>query len=306
MDNKLVEQKNNTIEGLISSEAVKNRLEDILGKRASTFATSVIQITKQNEMLQNAVPSSIIGAAMTSATLNLPLNNNLGYAYIIPFNERQKDGSFLTKAQFQIGYKGYIQLAMRSGQFKTIHTTDVKKGEILGRDRLSGTIDFEWIEDEVEREKQDTIGYVAYFKLLNGYEATLYMTLDKLQNHGKKFSQTFKRNFGLWKDDFDSMAKKTVLKLLLSKYAPMSVDMQTAKESDQSSLEWNEENQTIEPKYIDNKEEEIDHEEVRIKKFLADAETQEDLEMIRPEITEKYMPLFKDAQKRVNHLTKNQ
>ena len=131
---------------IFNSETVKNQLQEILGKRASTFATSVIQITQSNSMLQNAVPSSIVGAAMTSATLNLPLNNNLGYAYIIPFNERQKDGSYLTKAQFQIGYKGFIQLAMRSGQFKTIHTTDVKEGEIISRDRLSGEIDFQWID----------------------------------------------------------------------------------------------------------------------------------------------------------------
>lgn len=303
-ENQLSVQDNNSLEGLLSSENVKERLQEILGKRAATFSTSVLQITKQSDMLKKAVPSSIVGAAMTSATLNLPLNNNLGYAYIIPFNERQKDGTYLTKAQFQIGYKGYIQLAMRSGQFKTIHTTDVKKGEIVGRDRLSGEIEFSWIEDENERENTETIGYVAYFRLLNGYESTLYMTMEKLQGHGKKFSQTFKKNFGLWKDDFESMAKKTVLKLLLSKYAPMSIEMQTAKESDQSSLEWNDEEKSIEPKYIDNETTVIDHEDVRIKKFLSEAETQEDIEMIRPEITQEYVELFKEAQKRVNHITK--
>lgn len=285
---------------IFNSETVKNQLQEILGKRASTFATSVIQITQSNSMLQNAVPSSIVGAAMTSATLNLPLNNNLGYAYIIPFNERQKDGSFLVKAQFQIGYKGFIQLSMRSGQFKTIHTSDVKKGEIISRDRLSGEIDFQWIEDDAQREKTETIGYVAYFRLLNGYEATMFMSMSELQGHGKKFSQTFKKGFGLWKDDFDSMAKKTVLKLLLSKYAPMSIDMQTARDMDQASLEWNEEDETIETTYVDNEEEVIDVEKERIRVFLENCETQDDLEIIRPQISDEWLPMFKEAQKRVN------
>ena len=300
--NKLTESNNKpkTLKDLISSDDVKNRLEEILGKRASTFATSVLQITQQNNMLQNAVPSSIVGAAMTSATLNLPLNNNLGYAYIIPFNERQKDGSYLVKAQFQIGYKGFIQLAMRSGQFKTIHTTDVKKGEIVSRDRLTGEIEFNWIEDDEKREKTESIGYVAYFRLLNGYESTLFMSMSELQGHGKKFSQTFKKNFGLWKDDFDSMAKKTVLKLLLSKYAPMSIEMQTARDSDQAELKWNEEEKTIDTDYIDNTEIEIDAEEERIKTFLENANTQDDLDIIYPQITEKFMALYKEAVKRVN------
>lgn len=296
----IVKSTKDKLNDIFSSETVKNQLQEILGKRASTFATSVIQITQSNSLLQKAVPSSIVGAAMTSATLNLPLNNNLGYAYIIPFNERQKDGSFLVKAQFQIGYKGFIQLSMRSGQFKTIHTSDVKKGEIISRDRLSGEIDFQWIEDDAQREKTETIGYVAYFRLLNGYEATMFMSMSELQGHGKKFSQTFKKGFGLWKDDFDSMAKKTVLKLLLSKYAPMSIDMQTARDMDQASLEWNEEDETIETTYVDNEEEVIDVEKERIRVFLENCETQDDLEIIRPQISDEWLPMFKEAQKRVN------
>lgn len=298
--NKITKTTKDKLQDIFNSDNVKEQLQEILGKRASTFATSVIQITQQNSMLQNAVPSSIVGAAMTSATLNLPLNNNLGYAYIIPFNERQKDGSYLVKAQFQIGYKGFIQLAMRSGQFKTIHCTDVKLGEIVKRDRLSGEIEFDWIDDEKERDSKSTIGYVGYFKLINGFESTMYMTIENLNNHGKKFSQTFKKNFGLWKDDFDSMAKKTVLKLLLSKYAPLSIDMQTANESDQASLDWNEDEEVINTTYVDNTEAEIDPEEERITAFLNESKTQDDLDVIRPQITEKYLPLFKEAQKRIN------
>lgn len=298
----IVKSTKDKLQDIFNSDNVQKQLTEILGKRASTFATSVIQITQSNAMLQNAVPSSIVGAAMTSATLNLPLNNNLGYAYIIPFNERQKDGTYLVKAQFQIGYKGFIQLSMRSGQFKTIHATDVKQGEIITRDRLSGEIDFQWIEDDAIREKTETIGYVAYFRLLNGYEATLYMSMKELDGHGKKFSQTFKKNFGLWKDDFDSMAKKTVLKLLLSKYAPMSIDMQTARDTDQAALEWNENENTIDTTYIDNEEIQIDAEAERIKTFLENASSQDDLDIIYPQVTEEYLPLYKEAQKRVNKL----
>ena len=176
------------VKNLLESESVKNKLKEILGKNAGTFTTSVVQIAQSNKLLAKAEPSSIVGAAMTAATLNLPLNNSLGYAYIIPFNERQEDGNYMQKAQFQIGYKGFIQLAMRSGQFKTIHATDVKKDEILSRDRLTGEMTFEWIDDDKQRANTQTIGYVAYFRLTNGYEATLYMSMEELNTHGKKFS----------------------------------------------------------------------------------------------------------------------
>jgi recombination protein RecT len=277
----------NTLQGLLSSNNIKKRLEEILGKNAATFATSVIQITKSNKLLVNAEPASIVGAAMTAATLNLPLNNSLGYAYIIPFNERQENGQFMQKAQFQIGYKGFIQLAMRSGQFKTIHTTDVKQGEVLERNRLSGDITFQWIEDDAIREKTETIGYVAYFRLLNGHEATLFMSMKELDGHGKRFSQTFKKNFGLWKDDFDSMAKKTVLKLLLSKYAPLSIDMQTAVKTDQASF--NDAENIDDINYTDNEVKEIDPDLERMNLLVKDAKTQEDIDFAREHVTDKVL-----------------
>lgn len=277
----------NSVQGLLSSDNIKERLQDILGKNASTFATSVIQITKSNKLLAKAEPSSIVGAAMTAATLNLPLNNSLGYAYIIPFNERQSNGQYLQKAQFQIGYKGFIQLAMRSGQFKTIHATDVKKDEIIGRDRLSGEITFDWIENDEQRVKTETVGYVAYFKLLNGYEATLFMTMNELQGHGTRFSQTFKKGFGLWKDDFDSMAKKTVLKLLLSKYAPLSIDMQTAVKTDQASFNDVEDIEDV--SYPDNETKKIDPDLERMTLLVREAKTQDDVDFAREHVTDKVL-----------------
>jgi len=198
------------VQTLLSSESVKERLNEILGKRASTFATSVLQIIKSSDLLAQAEPNSVVGAAMTAATLNLPLNNSIGFAYIIPFNTKNKDGSSSVKAQFQLGYKGFLQLAQRSGQFKTVNVTEVKDGEILSRDRLTGDIEFSWIQDDLIREKTKTVGYVSYFSLLNGFQKNMFMSIDELNAHGGKFSKTFKQQYGLWKTDFDSMAKTTI------------------------------------------------------------------------------------------------
>lgn len=288
----------NDLKNILESDSVKNRLQEILGKNSATFATSIIQIAGQNSMLANAEPNSIVGAAMTAATLNLPLNNSLGYAYIIPFNEKQKDNSYKVKAQFQIGYKGFIQLAMRSGQFKTIHASDVKEGEIKKRDRLTGEMEFEWIDDDKERNKLKCVGYVAYFKLTNGYEATLFMSFDELNAHGKKFSQTFKKNFGLWATDFDSMAQKTVLKLLLSKKAPLSIEMQTAVKTDQASF--NSVDDTEDISYIDHEEKEIDPNAERIMTLINGIENQEDIDFAREHVTEEYLPAFKKKIKEIN------
>ena len=274
----VVNKKTNTLQGLLDSEGVKDRLNDILGKRASTFASSVIQITQSNTMLKNAEPNSILGAAITSATLNLPLNNNLGYAYIIPFNERQKDNTYLVKAQFQIGYKGFIQLAQRSGTFKTVNVTDVRLGEIEEINRLSGEYTFNWIQDQKERESKSVIGYIGYFSLTNGFEKTMFMSMEDLNKHGKKFSQTFKKGFGLWQTDFDSMSKKTVLKLLLSKYAPLSIDMQSAVNVDQASFNDVEDIEDI--THIDNKKEaEPDLEAERFLDFIKGISTQDELDI---------------------------
>ena len=294
-------QKKVTVNSLFDTKAVKDRLIEILqsSKRASTFATSVIQIMNNNKALADCDPTSVVGAAMTSATLELPLNNSLGYAYIIPFNEKQGDGTWLKKAQFQIGYKGFIQLAMRSGQFKTIHATDVKQGEIITRERLSGEIDFQWIEDESQREKTSTIGYVAYFRLLNSYEATLFMTMEELSKHGKKFSKTFDKSFGLWNTDMDSMSKKTVLKLLLSKFAPLSIEMQTAVKTDQASF--NDVENTEDISYIDNEPTiELDHDAERIILLIESSKNQEELDFAKSHANEEHLPLIKKKQKELN------
>jgi recombination protein RecT len=240
-----------TVKALFAKDEVKSKFQEMMGKRAASFITSVLQITSQNEMLSTADPVTIYQSAAVAATLDLPLNNNLGFAYIVPYNSKQKDGSWKVVAQFQIGAKGFKQLALRSGQFKKINDTDVREGELKHYDRLTGEIEFEWIQDVKERLSRPIIGYASYFKLLNGFEKTYYMTVDELKDHGLKFSQTFKKGFGLWKDDFDGMARKTVIKLNLSKNAPLSVEMQRAVITDQAVVN---DAETEDVEYVDNDE----------------------------------------------------
>jgi recombination protein RecT len=242
-----------TAKALFNRDDVKAKFQEMLGKRSTSFITSVLQIVASNELLAKAEPTSIYQSAAVAATLELPLNNSLGFAYIVPYNESYKDdfGNWQKKtvAQFQIGYKGFKQLALRSGQFLTIHATDVREGEIKKRDRLTGRMEFDWVENEDERNKLKIVGYVSHFVLLNGFSQTFYMTVEKLREHAKKYSQTFQRDKGRWKDDFDGMCLKTVTKLNLSKNAPLSVEMQKAVIADQAVIN---DADTLDVTYADN------------------------------------------------------
>lgn len=206
-----------TVKQFFDNQSVKAKFDELLGKNAPAFMTSVLQIVNSNALLQKAEPMSVFNAAATAATLNLPINNNLGFAYIVPYKTKQKDGSWSDVAQFQIGYKGFIQLAQRSGLFKRISSTPVYSGQVVKNNPLTG------YEFDFDKKESDTVvGYAAYFELLSGFEATLYMTKEEVSRHGKKYSKTFEN--GTWKTDFDAMATKTVIKLLLSKYAPLSIE----------------------------------------------------------------------------------
>ncbi len=246
------------INTLMSNVKVKNRFEEILGKKAPGFISSVLSVAK-SPVLIGSDPQTIMSAAVVAATLDLPINPNLGFAYIVPYNDKNAG----KQAQFQMGYKGFIQLAMRTGQYKTINATDVREGEIVNENLMSGEIEFKKL-PSAEREKAKVIGYAAYFRLLNGFEKTLYMTKEEVDAHGKKYSMTYKRGFGLWATAFDAMAKKTVLKLLLSKYGPLSIEMQMAQTFDQSvirNLPDNLDVENAEVEYIDNIPEEVSAEE---------------------------------------------
>lgn len=229
---------NLTIAQYVRQDAVSTRLNDLLGKRAPQFVTSLVAAANANKALNGCKAESVISAALIAASMDLPINQNLGFAYLIPY--KNKDGEV---CQFQMGYKGFIQLAQRSGFYKTINASEVKEGEIVNFDRLSGEIEFKWIEYQVEREKAPTVGFVAYFRLLNSFEKSFYMTVEELNKHAKKYSKNFaKYGSGLWSDDFDSMAKKTVLKLLISKYGPLNTQLQKAIQEDQ----------TVDGEYEDN------------------------------------------------------
>lgn len=229
-----------TTKNLFAKDEVRAKFQEMLGKRATSFITSVLQIVASNKLLVNADPHSVYHSAAAAATLDLPLNNNLGFAAIVPYNESVKDanGNWVKRqvAQFQIMYKGFIQLAQRSGQYKTINATDVREGELIGKNLLTGELVFKWVQDEEEREKLPIIGFVSYFELLNGFSKTWYMSVPKLKKHALRYSKTYQKGNGKWVDDFDAMALKTVLKLNISKFGPLSVDLQKAITFDQAVI----------------------------------------------------------------------
>jgi len=248
---------NITPKDFFSQENVKAKFNEILGNRSTAFIASVMQVTTTSNLLNKSNPISIYQAAMLAATLDLPINANLGFAYIVPYKG---------EAQFQLGYKGFVQLAQRSGQFKTISSTKVFEGQIIEENPLTG-FEFDW-----SAKKSDTIvGYVAYFKLINGFEKMLYMSKADIEKHAKKFSQSYGKGFSPWTSDFDSMAEKTVIKRLLSKYAPLSIEMQKAISADQAVIK---NADTMEVSYIDNEVSE-DKEKERLIELINSANVDE-------------------------------
>lgn len=273
-----------TVKNLFGRDEVRNKFQELLGKRSPGFITSVLQIVASNDLLAKADPHSVYHSAAVAATLDLPLNNNLGFAYIVPYNQKQKDGTYKQVAQFQMGYKGFIQLAQRSGQFKTISATPVFEGQLIEQNPLTG---FQF--DFTKKTSEKIIGYASYFQLLNGFEKTLYATVDELRAHGVKYSQTFKKGYGLWNDDFNAMATKTVLKLLLSKFAPLSVDMQRAVITDQAIVN-NVDTQDV--TYVDNEEPVIDKEAERVILMIHDAKTVNELKAIEKHVAPEQLDIY--------------
>lgn len=285
---KALNNQTTSITEYMAQEAVQRNIANALGSRKMQFITSVASLVNANEGLKECEVRSVLSACLVAASLDLPLNQNLGFAYVIPYNT--KNGKI---AQFQMGWKGFVQLAQRSGQFKTINATDVREGEITGIDRLTGEISFDWA-DEPERNNLKVVGYVAYMKLTSGFEKSLYMTAEELEKHAKRYSASYRsesKGTNVWRDDFDAMAKKTVIKLLLSKYAPMTPDMAKAYESDQGVVD---EGEVI---YIDNepknpkdlaREKEVE----RVRKHIENSKTIEELEQCRDAVTDENEKLF--------------
>jgi recombination protein RecT len=243
MDNQITNTGTKAVSQFLNQKNVLEKFSELLGTKAQGFIASVISAVNSNDLLKNATNESIYASALMAATLDLPVNANLGLAYFIPFNNKKLNKQ---ECQFQIGYKGFIQLSMRSGQFKTISATPIFENQLINENPLTG------FEFDFTKKSENVIGFAAYFKLLNGFEKTLYMTVDELKKHGGTYSQTFKKGFGLWNDNFEAMALKTVLKLLLSKFAPLSIEMQKAQIADQGIIR---NVDTMEVEYVDNPDE---------------------------------------------------
>ena len=216
------------------NDDIKKRFTEVLNEQSATFMASIVNAVSSTPKLQECDPMTVWGSGMIAASLKLPVDPNLGFAYIVPYKDRNKG----MIAQFQMGYKGFIQLSMRSGQYKRMNVSEVYSDELDFHNPITGEIKFTDMSTWKFREEEkpaDVIGYYAIFELLNGYIREEYWSISKINNHAKKYSQTFKRGFGKWVDDFDAMAKKTVIKALLSKWGILSIEMQKAIETDQST-----------------------------------------------------------------------
>lgn len=234
----------------IQSEGYKKLINNTLGdpKRSAKFIAAISSAVATNPGLQECDAGSILSGALLGEALNLSPSPQLGQYYLVPFdqkkyNEKTKKYEVISKkAQFQLGYKGYIQLAIRSGQYKDIDVIEVREGEYLGRNKITGKHQFEFIEDEVERENKPIIGYMAYFEYLNGFYKNLYWSKEKMQKHALEYSQAYVSdvkkgtNYSFWSKDFDGMAFKTMLRQLISKWGIMSIDMQEALTNDMSVI----------------------------------------------------------------------
>ncbi len=222
----------------IQSEGYKKLINNTLGdpKRASKFVASITSAVATNKMLQECDAGSILSAALLGEALELSPSPQLGQVYLVPFNTKNSDGTWSKKAQFQLGYKGYIQLAIRSGQYKKLNVLAIKEGELIKYDPLNEEIEVKLIEDEEVRENAKTIGYYAMFEYVNGFRKTLYWTKSKMEAHALKYSKGYvaKKGYTFWEKDFDGMAYKTMLRQLISKWGIMSVDMQEAYTKDMS------------------------------------------------------------------------
>lgn len=242
------------LKSMLASQAIKKQIKSLLGDRAGHFMMAIVQVVEGTPQLQEADPQSIINAAIASAVLNLPIEKNLGFAYIVPYRDKEKG----MIAQFQMGYKGYIQLALRSGEYKFINAIEVKEGELKGYNILTGELELEFIEDLDERMITKTIGYASYIEFNNGFRNTLFMTEAQVKNHAKKYSQAYQYDlskgykYSNWSKNFEAMALKTVLKLNLSKYGALSVEVQKALQTDGLVIEDIDEDGTIIGEFTDN------------------------------------------------------
>lgn len=234
---------NTIMNSILDREGMRKRFDELLGARTPQFLSSIVSLVNADKNLQKAMveaPMTIIQSALKAATFDLPIEPSLGYAYIVPFNNSYKDdkGNWHKRmeATFIPGYKGLVQLCLRTGAYSRVpDAVDVRQGELVKYDRLTGDCEFKWEEDEDKREQLPVIGYAGYFRLKNGAEKTIYMTVKQIEAHEKKNRKGKEMGKG-WREDFDSMAKKTIIRKLASKYGLMSIDYHNTADAQTVSL----------------------------------------------------------------------
>ena len=262
----------------LNAPSVKAKFEEMLGKRAPQFMTSITTVVQNNALLQKADVNSVVMGAATAASMDLPLHPALGYAALVPFNS--KDGCY---AQLQVMANGLVELAMRSGQVQSLIAEEVLEGQLVKKNKFTG----DYVFDEDAKKSDKVIGYMAYIRLNNGFEKYEYMTVEEIKAHAQKFSQTFRKGSGVWRDNFSAMAKKTLLRKILTKWCPKSLQMQQAIVFDQSVVNGTVDNiEDATPQYADNGKtietpiQEAEYEEVNEN---VDVETGEETEEVKVE-----------------------
>jgi recombination protein RecT len=249
--NALANAKKIQFSSLIKSEAVQNSLAGTLGdmSRTKTFTSSLISAVSTNPQLRECDGMTIISAALLGESLNLSPSPQLGQYYMVPFKDNKAG---ITKATFQLGWKGYYQLALRSGQYRNLDAVAIKEGELEHYNPITGEIKLNPIENPVERENAKTVGYFAWFELINGFKKSMYWSKEKMNAHAEKYSMGYKAHKGytFWEKDFDAMALKTMYRQLISKYGIMSIEMQKAYTNDMT-VQTNPSPEENEPVYFD-------------------------------------------------------
>ena len=255
---------------MLENTRTQEYLTNVLGEKKQTFVSNMVALVSSNKALSECDPSTIMFSCLKATALGLAVDPSLGLAWVLPYRDNKNN---TTVATFQLGAKAYIQLALRTAQYKKINVRDVRQGEIVGEDFVSGDMQFKKLEKD--REKAPVVGYVAMFELINGFSKQLYMSVEELDAHAKRFSQTYRKGYGLWSDKEmrGSMMEKTILKRLLSKYGVLSVEMEQAIKSDSAVLG---ENNSV--RYIDNEEDAIDLEKAAaVQKAFEDFDSTEEV-----------------------------
>ena len=273
VNNNLTQAKKKTgLTAYLTQDAVKTQINNIIGgKDGSRFISSIVSAVSTNPALQECTNNSIVSGALLGESLKLSPSPQLGHYYLVPFNNRQQGTK---EAQFQLGYKGYIQLAIRSGQYKKLNVMAIKAGELIAFNPLDEEIEINLIKDFNERENAETIGYYAFFELTNGFRKAIYWSKEQMEAHATKYSMGYKAHKGytFWEKNFDGMAYKTMLRQLISKWGIMSIDMMKAFDGDMAVMDGES------PNYVDNQPDEFPETKEEVKVEATDAQAEETTE----------------------------